>query len=51
MLGQLSAEEFPHVVEVISHVMTSGRVEDFDFGLELLLDGLERTLAQTGDGG
>ena len=51
VLGQLSAEEFPHVVEVISHVMTSGRVEDFEFGLELLLDGLERTLARTGDGG
>jgi hypothetical protein len=43
-LGQLSAEEFPHVVEIITHVMQSGRVEDFEFGLDLLLDGLERHL-------
>jgi AcrR family transcriptional regulator len=44
VLGTLSAEQFPHVVEVIGHVMAHGRVEDFDFGLELILDGLERTL-------
>ena len=44
VLGSLSAEQFPHVVEVITHVMRHGRVEDFDFGLELILDGLERTL-------
>jgi len=44
VLGTLSAEQFPHVVEVITHVMRHGRVEDFDFGLELILDGLERTL-------
>ena len=43
VLGTLSAEQFPHVVEVISHVMEHGRVEDFEFGLELILDGLERT--------
>ena len=43
VLGTLSAEQFPHVVEVITHVMQHGRVEDFDFGLELILDGLERT--------
>jgi AcrR family transcriptional regulator len=44
VLGQLSADQFPHVVEIITHVMTSGRVEDFDFGLELILDGLGKTL-------
>ncbi len=44
VLGQLNAAEYPHVVEIISHVMQSGRVEDFDFGLNLILDGLERTL-------
>jgi hypothetical protein len=43
VLGTLSAEQFPHVVEVITHVMQHGRVEDFDFGLDLILDGLERT--------
>jgi hypothetical protein len=34
------------VVEVIGHVMTHGRREDFLFGLDLILDGLERRLAQ-----
>jgi hypothetical protein len=47
VLGQLSAQEFPHVVEIITHVMQSGRVEDFEFGLDLLLDGLERNLEET----
>jgi AcrR family transcriptional regulator len=46
VLGQLSAESYPHVVEVITHVMQSGRVEDFSFGLDLILDGLERALAK-----
>ena len=47
VLGSLSAEQFPHVVEVITHVMRSGRVEDFEFGLDLILDGLERVLARS----
>jgi len=46
VLGQLQANEFPHVVEVITEVMRSGRVEDFEFGLDLILDGLARKLAQ-----
>lgn len=41
---RFSADEFPYVVEVIAHVMESGREEDFAFGLDLILDGLERTL-------
>ena len=45
VLGRLPAAEFPHLVEVITHVMRSGRVEDFAFGLDLVLDGLERVLA------
>ena len=44
VLGQLSADKYPHVVEIITHVMASGRVEDFEFGLDLILDGLERIL-------
>jgi AcrR family transcriptional regulator len=44
VLGQLDGGQYPHVVETISHVMTSGRVEDFEFGLDLILDGLERLL-------
>lgn len=44
VLPGLSAGEFPHVVEVIGHVMRSGRVEDFEYGLDLILDGLEAGL-------
>ena len=50
VLGQLSAERYPHVVEVITHVIRSGRVEDFEFGLDLILDGLERIHAESGSG-
>ena len=46
VIGTLDAAQFPHVVEVISHVMRSGRVEDFTFGLDLILDGLQRRLDQ-----
>jgi AcrR family transcriptional regulator len=46
VLGQLPAHEYPHVVEVITEIMRSGREEDFEFGLDLILDGLQRTLAQ-----
>jgi AcrR family transcriptional regulator len=45
VLPTLSADEFPHVTEVIGEVMRSGRKEDFTFGLELILDGLEGILA------
>jgi AcrR family transcriptional regulator len=46
VLAQLPARQFPHVVEVITEIMRSGREEDFEFGLDLILDGLERTLGQ-----
>ena len=46
VLGQLPAHEYPHVVEVITEIMRSGREEDFELGLDLILDGLERTLDQ-----
>jgi AcrR family transcriptional regulator len=46
VLVQLPANQFPHVVEVITHVMQSGREESFEFGLDLILDGLERKLRQ-----
>jgi AcrR family transcriptional regulator len=38
--------QFPYVVEVVTEVSRTGRVERFEFGLELILDGLERTLDQ-----
>ncbi|HEY8841912.1 MAG TPA: TetR/AcrR family transcriptional regulator C-terminal domain-containing protein, partial [Candidatus Dormibacteraeota bacterium] len=44
VLPQIPADEFPHVAEVITHVMQSGRAEDFQFGLDLILDGLEAIL-------
>ena len=44
VLGQIPVDQFPHVAEVIGHVMVSGRREDFTFGLDLILDGLEREL-------
>jgi AcrR family transcriptional regulator len=44
VLTQLSTGEYPHVAAVITEVMQSGRVEDFEFGLNLILDGLERIL-------
>jgi AcrR family transcriptional regulator len=44
VLPQIAAEQFPHVSEVIGHVMQQGRREEFTFGLDLILDGLERRL-------
>ena len=47
VLPGLPVEEFPHVVQVITHVMGSGRVEDFEYGLDLILDGLEAKLRRS----
>lgn len=44
VLPQIPADEFPHIAEVIGHVMASGRREEFTLGLDLILDGLERAL-------
>jgi len=44
VLPTISVADFPHVAEVIGHVMQSGRREDFTFGLDLILDALERNL-------
>ena len=49
VLGQLSVAEFPHVVEVITQIMGSGREEEFTFGLDLILDGLDRLRSATPD--
>lgn len=42
VLAHLSQTDFPHVSRVISEIMQTGRAEDFEFGLDLILDGLER---------
>ena len=44
VLTQLPADEFPHVAEVITEIMQSGRAENFQFGLDLILEGLEAIL-------
>lgn len=46
VLPQVSADTHPHLVEVLTEIMQHGREEDFTLGLELILDGLERRLAQ-----
>jgi AcrR family transcriptional regulator len=47
MLAQFPAREYPHLAELtIEHVMKPGYDygEEFEFGLDLVLDGLERAL-------
>jgi hypothetical protein len=48
VLAALPAEQFPHFTEmIVGHVMQPGYNYDdeFEFGLEVLLDGFERLLA------
>ena len=52
ILSAIPADEFPYLAEVITDFMlTVGYDEsaDFDFGLGLILDGLERARDQSGD--
>jgi len=46
-LPQLPPGQYPHLTEMAVHVMEGNYngVPDFTFGLDLILDGLERTLA------
>jgi Tetracyclin repressor-like, C-terminal domain len=44
MLAQMSPSAFPYVTTVITEIMQSGRQEDFEFGLDLILEGLDRRL-------
>lgn len=50
VLPMFDPAEFPYVVEVVTEISQSGRVEHFEFGLDLLLDGLERALAASQPG-
>ena len=47
-LQAIPADEYPYLREMADHVMASGRDEDADFafGLDLILDGLERLLGR-----
>ena len=49
-LGSLPAERFPNLVALAGDITGGDPDERFEFGLELLLDGLERSLTR-GDGG
>ncbi len=45
ILRQLHADEYPHLAEmIIEHALKPGYdyAEEFEFGLDLILDGLER---------
>ncbi len=44
-LEQITADEYPHLVEVGEHAMKSEYSVDreFEFGLDLILDALDRT--------
>jgi AcrR family transcriptional regulator len=44
-LASFDAAQFPHLVQVMTEVAQHGRVEDFDFGLDLIIEGLERRLS------
>jgi AcrR family transcriptional regulator len=48
VLAGLPVQGFPHVVEVITEIMRTGREEDFEFGLDLILEGLQRRLDEGG---
>lgn len=43
-LAGFPTDEFPNVAEVVGRIMETGRDEDLEFGLDLILDGLERIL-------
>ena len=45
VLAGFPVDEFPHLARVLSEIAGAGRDEDFTFGLELILEGLERQLA------
>ncbi|MDO8963945.1 MAG: TetR/AcrR family transcriptional regulator C-terminal domain-containing protein [Coriobacteriia bacterium] len=49
MRANIPADEYPHLHRMASHAMESGydAEADFAFGLEIILDGLERVLAES----
>jgi AcrR family transcriptional regulator len=49
-LEQMPMDQYPHVAEVVGRIAQTGRAEDFEFGLDLILDGLERKLQAQGGG-
>jgi AcrR family transcriptional regulator len=49
-LAQMPTDQFPHLAEVVGRIAETGRAEDFEFGLDLILEGLERQLRRGGGG-
>jgi AcrR family transcriptional regulator len=52
ILQQIPADEYPHLAEmIIKHAMKPGYdyAEEFEFGLDLILNGLEETQRKTGN--
>jgi hypothetical protein len=49
ILGYIPAEEYPYLHGMASHAMEVGYDvdADFEFGLEIILDGLERILGES----
>ncbi len=50
ILGLLPGDEYPHLTEmIVGHALQPGYsyADEFAFGLDLILDGLERALAGT----
>jgi len=52
ILASIPADKYPYLHRIASHAMESGydAESDFDFGLELILDGLERILEESQPG-
>ena len=52
ILAYIPAETYPHLHKMASHAMQFGydAEADFVFGLEIILDGLERTLDESRPG-
>jgi AcrR family transcriptional regulator len=51
ILGHMAADEYPHLTEMaVEHVLQPGYAygDEYLFGLDLILDGLERTLGDHG---
>jgi hypothetical protein len=46
-LRELSPEQFPNIVAVADELLDNAQDRRFEFGLTLLLDGLERRAAQS----
>ena len=48
ILARLAAQDYPHVVELtVEHILQPGYDHDHEFGIDLILDGLERARRAT----